>query len=332
MLARGLFSLRLVPQLTFLYLVAIATNENYGVFASSAAGTQTLIAVVGKDYVMLGADSSVSQSIVLTSSNIDKMKVIADPFPGDNHRKRKDREQQTIAVAAAGDFADADRLVSILRAHAALNEFEASIGCDVDIKDLEDDDNNSGKKCLSRPGLSVRSVAKLARGQIAQNLRSGSPFQLGVLIAGMQNEGKSIMMESKDILLSESPLSYISEEVQRQVQQVSPTDNHQSPDTLNKDLASKEKTTTEVTSTLRPHLYWLDEYGSLQKLNYASHGLGSNFLLAVLDQGYRDNLSKEEAVELIKSCFQQLRVRYLINSEKPPIIKCVDAYGCRIIH
>jgi 20S proteasome subunit beta 4 len=78
-------------------------------------------------------------------------------------------------------------------------------------------------------------------------------------------------------------------------------------------------------------LYWLDEYGSLQNIQYGAHGHGSNFILSILDQGYRPNLTLEEATSLLRDCFQQLRTRYVINSPQPPCIKCVDARGSRLI-
>jgi 20S proteasome subunit beta 4 len=78
-------------------------------------------------------------------------------------------------------------------------------------------------------------------------------------------------------------------------------------------------------------LYWLDEYGSLQNIQYGAHGHGSNFILSVLDQGYRPNLTLEEATKPFRDCFQQLRTRYVINSPQPSCIKCVDARGCRLI-
>jgi 20S proteasome subunit beta 4 len=297
------------------------------VYASSAAGTETLIGVVGKDYIMIGADSSVSQSIVLTSSDVDKIDVISDPFPEET-RKSQDREQQTMVVAAAGEFADVDRLVSYLRASAAQLEFDASIGCDVNIIDLES--NGEERLPPMPPGLSVSSLAKLARGTIANKLRSQNPFRLGVLIAGMQHEEIGSGYESKEILKSTYPFSFISEEVQKQIQEVSPTIISRHLEMHNDKVSEPQGGPHDLgKSALRPHLYWLDEYGSLQKLKYASHGLGSNFLLAILDQGYKENLSREQAAELIQSCFNQLQTRYLINSPKPPIIKCIDANGCR---
>ena len=88
----------------------------------SAAGQDTVIGIVGRDFVMMGADSSSSGGggIALTSSNIDKIAVIHDGgVSGDyildgrggdylsrNDSTRRSSEQQAIAVGFAGDAAD----------------------------------------------------------------------------------------------------------------------------------------------------------------------------------------------------------------------------------
>jgi len=81
----------------------------------------------------------------------------------------------------------------------------------------------------------------------------------------------------------------------------------------------------------KPSLFWLDEYGSLQSLDYGAHGHGSNFLLSLLDQRYKKDLSRDEALALMNECFQELRHRYVINSPEAPCIKCVDAHGVKVI-
>ncbi|EEC49140.1 predicted protein, partial [Phaeodactylum tricornutum CCAP 1055/1] len=63
-----------------------------------------------------------------------------------------------------------------------------------------------------------------------------------------------------------------------------------------------------------PRLYWLDEYGSLQTVPYGAHGHGANFILSILDQGYRPDLDRQQAADLLRRCFAQLRTRYVINS------------------
>jgi len=51
------------------------------IHSSSAAGEDTLIGINGRDFIILGADSSIRSSISLTSTNVDKIRVLLDPFP-----------------------------------------------------------------------------------------------------------------------------------------------------------------------------------------------------------------------------------------------------------
>jgi 20S proteasome alpha/beta subunit len=278
------------------------------VVASSAAGQETLIGIVGRDFVMLGADSSVSQSIALQSSTVDKISVVVDPFPSSCEKRDG---QQTILAAAAGDAADSDRLLGMLAAMAAIREYETSVGSDVEYIGMQD----SRPQTSSQDGLTVEAMARLARGQIASSLRTRTPLHVCLLIAGMQvRTGEE-----------EEDFTSFSSHLQSQVQLAS--------------RSFQETTTTSPASAAtlpeddpwKPRLYWLDSYGSLQRLHYGAHGLGANFLLSVLDQNYRNNLSREQAAKLIRECFHQLRQRYVINSPQPPCIKCVDRNGCHIL-
>lgn len=47
-----------------------------------------------------------------------------------------------------------------------------------------------------------------------------------------------------------------------------------------------------------PNLYYLDLYGTVTKEKYTATGSGSPIALGVLESGYRDNLSVDEAVNL----------------------------------
>jgi 20S proteasome alpha/beta subunit len=286
------------------------------VTGSSAAGTETLVGIVGKDFVLLGADSSVSQSISLTASNLDKIAALSEPFFYDDARSASKTEQQTIVAAAAGDAADSDRLVGMLQAHATLQEYQSGLGCDVD---------SYPGDVPTEAGLDVEAMAYLARGQIASALRSKAPLKVCLLIAGMIATDNKNTIEEKT-----STNSFHAERVQRQIQQ----------SRVSAATATTRKATTTVETTpdtdasasaLQPRLYWLDEYGSIQKIPYGAHGLGSNFCLSILDQGYHPQMSREEATKLLRDCFQQLRTRYVINSPQPPCIKCVDANGVRLI-
>ena len=300
--------------------------------ASQAAGTETLVAVVGEDFVLVGADSSVSQSISLTANNMDKIAILSEPFVWEDPRERSPNAQQTILAAAAGDAADADRLIGLLQAHATMQEYKApNFGCDVEYP--------LGGAYNSEPGLTVDSMASLARGQIAASLRNGAPMKVCLLIAGMMPYSASSSSYSTDNESKASALStsykaktYLSEHVQRQIREASWESKSSSssihdlaPSAVHGDVTLLSK------SLLQPGLYWLDEYGSCQKLQYGAHGFGANFILSILDQGYKPGLTLQEATKLLKDCFQQLRTRYIINSPQPPCIKCVDAKGCRLI-
>ena len=84
----------------------------------SSAGQDTLIGIVGRDFVMMGADSSTSSGggIALTSSNIDKVAVIHDGNACLTAKdsawfdfSRESMEQQAVAAGFAGDVGDGEQ-------------------------------------------------------------------------------------------------------------------------------------------------------------------------------------------------------------------------------
>ena len=179
---------------------------------------------------------------------------------------------------------------------------------------------------LPTSGLDSESIAHLARSEIASKLRTRQPLQLCLLVGGMVRCNEP--QESSVLSMQKSPS--FSERVQKQVLTGSRIYSM-------KDCGNNEEPTLEATTQsgsndlLVPKLFWLDQYGSLQNLRYGAHGFGSNFALSILDQRYKSDLSRDEAVDLIYECFRQLRQRYVINSPKKPRIKCVDVFGVREI-
>lgn len=313
----------LLPSLVYLLLLLLLFPRHV---SSTAAGTDTLVGIVGSDFILLGADSSVRQSIALTASNLDKIAVVTDAHHGTNMLW----QQQAVAVAAAGNPADTDRLVGMLSAQAALHEYSASWGGDVVTINCGEDDDDNTMPPLTAAGLSVQDVANLARAHISHNLRSSRPLQVCLLVAGMMPVTSSPVMTMRLVPSTATTKTYVSEQVQKQIQTtVSQTKVGESPPRA--DVPTADFDTALQQPHLEPRLYWLDEYGSLQSLQYGSHGYGSNFILSILDQGYKKGMNREEAVKLLRGCFEQLRMRYIINSPQPPCIKCIDATGCRII-
>lgn len=329
---------------------------------SSAAGQETLIGVVGRDFILIGADTSASSSVALTSSNIDKVRVLSDPFPMGRaiHRNYRDISksnrsvgsgggdddevalaqswtQQTIAAAAAGESADCDRVCDILAAHCALREYETGVGCDVEtVYDGSAafhgaEDNNDGQiggssmiDASAPSGLDAESVAYLARSIISQSLRSRDRLSVCLLIAGM------VKVDATDDKPPDGNDTSYSGRLQRQVEAATSTyGGARRTSDVGTAAKNKENIAAARSQHLVPRMFWLDEYGSIQQLNYGCHGYASNFALSILDRGYRPNMSREEATDLIKNCFEQLRTRYIINSPNPPRIKCIDAGGCR---
>ncbi|CAD8139992.1 unnamed protein product [Paramecium pentaurelia] len=81
-----------------------------------------------------------------------------------------------------------------------------------------------------------------------------------------------------------------------------------------------------VDSDGTPSLYWLDYLGSLQKITRGAQGYANYFLLGLLDNQYKPNLTKEEGIEIIKKCIKELQTRFLIAQNKF-IVKIVTKQG-----
>lgn len=78
----------------------------------------------------------------------------------------------------------------------------------------------------------------------------------------------------------------------------------------------------------QPELFWLDALGALQSVAFGAHGLASRFALSLLDNGFREGMSLDEARDLMETCFRQLEQRYLVSSVGFSM-KVVDRDGCR---
>merc|ERR1712029_682116 len=51
-----------------------------------------------------------------------------------------------------------------------------------------------------------------------------------------------------------------------------------------------------------PELYYMDYLASLVKLPFAIHGYGAFFSLSIMDRYYKDDLTKEEALDILQKC------------------------------
>lgn len=288
-------------------------------YSVSAAGHETLIAVRGNDFVLFGADSSLVSNIAVTSSKIDKIHIIANPFPQTGTKERRFDEQQIVAVAAVGEPADCDKIVRLLKRHVAQYEYEAGIGCDVKCVYGSSDH-------IYGSGLHAEAVANIARGQIAKSLRSKDRLSTSLLIGGMVPS----LHNNADILV-DNVMGDSFERVKRQVVNSMDALGPSSEKRSNEKESEETHVDTSMKMLLQPKLFWLDEYGSIQSIKYGAHGLGSNFVLSILDRGYSKDITKQQALDLINECFAQLKKRFLINSPDSPCIKCIGTDGCNIL-
>ncbi len=77
-------------------------------------------------------------------------------------------------------------------------------------------------------------------------------------------------------------------------------------------------------------LYWMDYLASMSKVNFGAHGYAANFVLSVFDREWREGLSLEEGLDVIRKCLHELRTRFLI-AQPVFIIKVVDKNGTRVV-
>jgi 20S proteasome subunit beta 4 len=77
-------------------------------------------------------------------------------------------------------------------------------------------------------------------------------------------------------------------------------------------------------------LYFLDSYGTLQRLNYCAQGHCAVISGSILDRYFKKNLSVSEAIKILVKCINVLKTRFLLN-QTFFLLKIVDAKGCRCI-
>lgn len=79
-----------------------------------------------------------------------------------------------------------------------------------------------------------------------------------------------------------------------------------------------------------PSLYFVDYLAALAKVNFGCQGHASNFVLSVFDREWKENMTLEEGIAVIKKCIHELHTRFLV-SQPVFVVKVVDANGIRTI-
>mmetsp|Transcript_16081 Transcript_16081/g.27509 ORF Transcript_16081/g.27509 Transcript_16081/m.27509 type:complete len:197 (+) Transcript_16081:87-677(+) len=78
-------------------------------------------------------------------------------------------------------------------------------------------------------------------------------------------------------------------------------------------------------------LYYIDYLASMQKLPFGCQGYAGHFLMGLLDNGWKEDLSLEEARALLDKCIAQLKQRFVLNQGEF-IVKVVDKDGVRVLN
>ena len=176
---------------------------------------ECLFGITGKDFVLLAADKLVARSIVVMKSDELKLKRL---------------NNQTV-MAYAGESGDATNFAEYIQRNISLYT-------------IRNDDRQ----------LSPKAVATFVRNQLAESLRTRSPYNVNILIGGCDVNGGG-----------------------------------------------------------SPQLFWIDYLGSMVQVPYGVHGYGSYFCTATLDRHWQPDMNLEQAVEVLKKCFAELKTRFIVN-------------------
>lgn len=191
---------------------------------------ECLIGIRGFDFVLMATDSVAGRSIVAMKKDQDKM------FP----------LSRGLLMSVSGDGGDTVQFAEYIAKNIQL--YRMRNGYD----------------------LSTKAAASFTRRNMADFLRSSTPYSVNLLIGGFDADDGS-------------------------------------------------------------DLYYMDYLGSLVKVPFAVHGYGSFFSLSVMDRYYKENMTRQEAVDLLQRCVNEINTRFVINLTSFKV-KIVDKDGIHVLN
>lgn len=285
-----------------------------------ASGPSTLIGIVGRDYVLLGADSAYSGGnggISLTSNEMDKIHAISHTY---------DKRNPMLAALASNDLAHSQRFLKVLKGNVIMREYQDGLGNDVVYvynNNNNDDKNNHHDHYVEDLGWNVANMAEFARTQMLPScsmLLAGFIKKQDVVDTGKQRNSvfSSLASSANGNQIDNSPHQKLQEQIKAAREEYKLTES------ITAEEKEDEIEQNDCDFIYKPQLYCLDDTQCLvRQCQYSAQGYGSNFILSILDRNYDPNMTLENAIELLNDCYQQLAKRFVLNAPKPPTMKCI---------
>ncbi|KAJ1770818.1 Proteasome subunit beta type-2 [Coemansia sp. RSA 1813] len=89
-------------------------------------------------------------------------------------------------------------------------------------------------------------------------------------------------------------------------------------------VSGYDKTTGEAS------LYWIDYLAALTRVPFGSHGYPSYIIYSVFDREYKEDITLEEGLGIVKKCINAVQTRFMADMPNFTV-KVVDAQGTRAI-
>ncbi|XP_005176311.1 probable proteasome subunit beta type-2 [Musca domestica] len=176
---------------------------------------ETILGIRGPDFVMLAADTTQARSIIVMKEDENKITKIAD----------------NLMFATIGESGDTVQFTEFISKNIAL--YKMCNGYD----------------------LSPKCAAHFTRKNLADYLRSRTPYQVNLFVAGYDpKEG--------------------------------------------------------------PELHYIDYLANAKSVKYAGQGYGGMFCASIFDRYHYDNITQEEAYDVLKKCVVEIQKRLVINLPK----------------
>ncbi|XP_006825580.1 proteasome subunit beta type-2-like [Saccoglossus kowalevskii] len=173
---------------------------------------ECLIGIQGPDFVLVASDTVSARSVLVFKQDQDKMFKLSDKLV-------------MLCVGESGDTVQfAEYIQKNIQLYKMRNGYE----------------------------LSPSAAANFTRNNLAQYLRSRTPYSVNMLIAGYDDKSG-------------------------------------------------------------PALYYMDYLASCNQVPYGAHGYGSFFTLSVMDRYYKKGLSRDEAVQLLSLCIDEIKKRFIVS-------------------